>query len=133
MQHTLVAEKKRLAGGCKNAVVQSRRATKNVECANVFFYMHTNAVWQSLYVRSTKNWCPLLTFTENFAQILIKCTFGNSTLWMTHRLGSPGPSPRSPSLCRSLVTTLCKFYRCSKTMCNIALCVHCEHWIPVPL
>jgi len=98
-----------------------------------FFYMHTNAVWQSLYVRSTKNWCPLLTFTENFAQILIKCTFGNSTLWMTHRLGSPGPSPRSPSLCRSLVTTLCKFYRCSKTMCNIALCVHCERWIPVPL
>jgi len=45
----------------------------------------------------------------------------------------PGPSPRASPLCTSLVTTLCKFYRCSKSMRTIALCMHCERWITVPL
>jgi len=36
MEHVLVANKKPLVQGCKNAVVHSRRATKIVECANVF-------------------------------------------------------------------------------------------------
>jgi len=97
-----------------------------------------NAVWQSFYVCATKNCCALLTFTENFATLVRlqdfdKCTFCNFTLWMTHCLGCPAPSPRSYPHCTSLVTTLCKFYRCSKSMRNIALCMHCERWIPVPL
>jgi len=47
MQHVLVANKKRLVQGCENAVAHSRRGTKNVECANVFYFlyfMHMNAV-----------------------------------------------------------------------------------------
>jgi len=49
MQHVLVANKKGLVQGCKNAVVHSRRATKNAECANVFYlsyFVHMNALWQ---------------------------------------------------------------------------------------
>ena len=52
---------------------------------------------------------------------------------MTHWFGCPGPSTRSWPLCTSLVTTWCKFYRCSKSMRNIAHCMYCERWIPVPL
>jgi len=73
MQHVLVANKKLLVQGCKNAVAHSRRATENVECANVFYlsyFMHINAVWQSLYVCATKNRCALLTFIENFAPLV---------------------------------------------------------------
>ena len=54
MQHVSVANKKRLVQGCKNAVAHSRRSTENVEYANVFYllyFMHMNAVWQSLCVR----------------------------------------------------------------------------------
>jgi len=32
--------------------------------------MHMNAEWQSLYVCATKNYCALLTFTENFAPLV---------------------------------------------------------------
>jgi len=96
-----------------------------------------NAVLQSLYVLATKHCCALLTFTENFAllvqlQDFDKCTFCNFTLWITHCLGCPGPSPRSCPLCTSLVT-LCKFYRYYKSMHYIAFCMHCERWISVPL
>jgi len=66
MQHVLVTNKKRLVQGYKNAVAHSRRATENVECANVFYllyFMHIIAVWQILYVCATKNCCELLTFT----------------------------------------------------------------------
>jgi len=52
---------------------------------------------------------------------------------MAHCLGCPGPLSRTCLLCTSLVSTLCKFYRCSKGMRSIALCMHCERWIPVPL
>jgi len=48
-------------------------ATKNVECVNVFYllyFIHMNAVWQSLYVCATKNCCALLTFTEHFAPLV---------------------------------------------------------------
>ena len=65
-----------------------------------------------------------------------KCTFCNFTLWMTHCLGCPGPSPRSSPLCTFMVTTLWKVYRCSKSMRSIAPCnpcMHCERWLPVPL
>jgi len=34
---------------------------------------------------------------------------------------------------RPLGTILCKFYRCSNSMRNTALCMHCERWIPVAL
>ena len=100
--------------------------------------MHMNAVWQSIYVCAGKNCCTLLTFTENFASLVWlydfdKRTFCNCALWMTHCLGCPEPSPRSSPLCTSLVKTLCKFHRCSKSMRNIALCMHCERWISVPL
>jgi len=66
-------------------------------------FMHMSAVWQSLYVCVTKSCCALLTFTENLHpwssyKMLIKCTFCNFTLWMTHCLRCPGPSPRSPPL-----------------------------------
>jgi len=43
---------------------------QNLECVNFFYLLciiHINAVWQSLYVCVTKNFCALLTFTENFA------------------------------------------------------------------
>jgi len=141
MQHVLVTNKKRLVQGCKNAVAHSRRATEKVECANVFYllyFMHMNAVWQSLYVCATKNCCALLTSTENFAPLVRlqdfdKSTFYYFTLWITHCVGWPGPSPRSCPLCTSQVTTLFEFYRCSKSMCTIALCMHCERWITVPL
>jgi len=140
MQHVLAANKKRLVQGCKNAVAHSRRATKNGECANIFYllyFMHMNAVLQSLYVCATKYCCALLKFTESFApqvqlQDFDKCTFCNFTLWMTHCLGCPGPSSRSCPLCTSLVTS-CKFYRSDKSMHNIAFCMHCESWIPIPL
>jgi len=36
MQHVLVANKKRLVQGSKNAVAHSRRVTNNLEYANVF-------------------------------------------------------------------------------------------------
>jgi len=92
MQHVLVTNKKRLVQGCKNAVAHSRRATENVECANVFnllYFMHMNAVWQSSYVCDAKNCCVLLTFTENFAPLVRlqdfdKRTICYFTLWMTH-------------------------------------------------
>jgi len=117
------------------------RATKNVECANIFYllyFTHMKAVWQSLYVCATKNCCALLTFRENFAPLVQlqdfdKSTLCNCTLWMTHCFGCPGPSPRSCPLCISLVTALYKIYRCSKGMLNIALCIYLERWIPVPL
>jgi len=54
MQHISVANKKPLVQGCENAVADSRRVTKNVECTNVFYvlyFMHMNATWQSLYCR----------------------------------------------------------------------------------
>jgi len=123
----------------ENEVAHSLPKTRS---ARTFFYLlyfiHMNAVWQSLYVCATKNCCALLTFTENVAPLVRlqdfdKSTFCNFTLWMTHCLGCPRPSPRSCPLCTSMVTTLCKFYRCSKSMRNIALCMHCERWIPVPL
>jgi len=44
MQHVLAANKKRLIQGCKNAVAHLRRATKNVECANVFFAFYTSCI-----------------------------------------------------------------------------------------
>jgi len=121
MQHILVTNKKRLVQGWQNAVAHSRRATENVECTNVFYllyFMHVNAVWQSLYVCTAKNCCALLTFTENFAPLVRlqdfdKSTFCYFTLWMTHCVGWPEPSPRSRPLCTSLVTTLFEFYRCS--------------------
>jgi len=73
MQHVLAANKKLLVQGCKNAVLHSRRATKNVKCANIFFtfyFMHMNAIWQSLYVCATKNCGMLLILTENFAPLV---------------------------------------------------------------
>ena len=138
MQHVFVTNKKRLVQGCKNALAHSRRATENVECANVFYllyFIHLNAVWQSLYVCAAKNWCALLTFIENFGRLqdFDKCTFCYSTLRMTHCVWWPGPSPRSCPLCTSLVITLLEFYRCSKSMRIIALCMHCERWITLPL
>jgi len=95
MQHNLVANKKRLVHGCKNAVTHSRCATENLECAKVFYllyFMHMNAVWQILSVYTTKNCCVLLTFTENFAPVVRlqdfdKRTFCNFILWMTHCVG----------------------------------------------
>jgi len=120
MQHVLVVSKKRLVQGCKNAVAHSRPKMWN---ARTFFYllyfMHMNAVWQSLYVCATKNCWALLTFTEDFAplvfyKILINALFVIYSLddappWMS------GASPRSSPLYTTLlVTTLCKFYRCLK-------------------
>jgi len=42
------------------------------------------------YQNSQKNLQPWSTY-----KILMKCTFCKFTLWMTHCLGCPGPSPRS--------------------------------------
>jgi len=111
MQHALVANKKRLVHRCKNAVGHSRCAIEGMECADVFYllyFMHMNAVWQSLYACATKNCCALQTFTENFAPLVRlqdfdKRAFCNFTLLATHCLGWPGPSPRSCPLCTSLV------------------------------
>jgi len=70
MQHVLEANKKRVVQGCKNAVSRTRDARPKTWSARTFFYllyfMHMNAVWQSLYVCATKNCCALLTFAENF-------------------------------------------------------------------
>jgi len=57
MQHVLVASKKRLVQGCENAVAHQRRATKDVECANVFFlgfifHAHECAVYSKAYMRA---------------------------------------------------------------------------------
>jgi len=63
MQHILAANKNCLVQGCKNADVHLRRATKNVECANVFlrFIFHAyECCMASLYVCATKNCCALL-------------------------------------------------------------------------
>jgi len=82
MQHVLVTNKKRLVQWCKNAVAHSRRATENVEYVNVFYllyFVHVNAVWQSLYVCAAKNCCALLTFTENFAPLVRLQDFDKST------------------------------------------------------
>jgi len=104
MQHVLVANKKRLIQGCKYAVAHSRPKTWS---ARTFFcllhFRHMNVAWQSLYASATKNCCALLTL----ASFIPLCTF--------------------------LVTTLCKFYRCSKSMHNIAFCMHCESRIPGPI
>jgi len=73
MQHVSVANKKHLVQGWKNAVAHSSRSTENVEYANVFYllyFMHMNAVWQSLYVCVAKNCCTLLTSTEKFAALV---------------------------------------------------------------
>ena len=59
-------------------------------------------------------------------KVLIKALFVISLF------GWRGPSPCPCSLCASLVTTLFKFYRCFESMHNIALCMQCERWIPVP-
>jgi len=140
MQHVLVTNKKHLVQGFKNAVAHSHRATENVECANVFFdllyFIHMNAAWQSLYVCTIKICCALLKFTENFAPLVRKqdfdkYTFCNFTLWMLHWMTVSVAS--FMPLCIILETILFEFYRCSKSMRNIALWMHCERWISFPL
>jgi len=141
MQHVLAASRKRLQFRAAKMQWRARSARPKTGVRERFYllyFMHMNAVWQSLYVWTTKNCCALLTFTENFAPLVRlqdfhKCTCCNFILWMTHCLRWPRPPPRSCPLCTSLVTTLFKFYRCSKSMRTIALCMHNERWIPVPL
>ena len=114
-----------------------RRATKNVKCANIFFTFYTSCIrmlYSQAYVcallkiaaryqHSQKIWHPWSSY-----KILIKCIFCNFTLWMIHCLGCPDPSPRT-----ILVTTLCKFYGCSKSLRNIALCMHCYNGFSRPI
>jgi len=51
MQYVLVANKKGLVEGCKNAVAHSRCETKNVGSSSFFYilyFTHMNALWQNL-------------------------------------------------------------------------------------
>jgi len=63
------SNKKRLVQECKNAVAHSRRATKNVESGNVFLHFMLHAC-ECCMAKLTKNFCALLTFTENFALLV---------------------------------------------------------------
>ena len=126
MQQVLVTNKQRPVQGLENAVAHLRRTTENVECANVFLPFFS-CIWT---LHGNGCMCALLQIAVRYQhsqnilhpwsryKILIK-TFCNLTLWMTHCLGCPGPSPRSCPLCTSYVKTLCKFYRCSTSMRNI--------------
>jgi len=68
--------------GMQNAVAHSRRATKNLEWANVFlFFLHFMLyvhqcsccmVKLMSYVCATKILCALLTFPDNFAPLVLK-------------------------------------------------------------
>jgi len=62
MQHVLVANKKRLVQGCKNAIAHSRIANKNVECA-VFFTFYISCIWK-LYGKASV--CVLLKIAESY-------------------------------------------------------------------
>jgi len=42
---------------------------------NILYFMHTNAVWRSLYACATKNFCAPLTFIENVASLLYSFPF----------------------------------------------------------
>jgi len=137
MQHVLVANKKSLVQGCKNAVAHSR---PRMWSARTFFCFYISCMWMLYgkgYMCAPKICCVLLTFTEHFASMVKiqdfdECFLCNFTLWMTHCIGRPGLSSRSCPLYTSLATTLCKFYRCSKGMRNVALCRPCECLIPIP-
>ena len=140
MQHVLGANKKRLVQGCKNAVAHSRHATKTWS-ARTFFNFYISCIWMlygkaymcallkiaALYKHSQKILHPWSSYKILINALFVIHSFDDLLLWMSGFVASFVP------LLQSLVTTLCKFYRCSIRMLNIALCIHFERWIPVPL
>jgi len=123
MQPVLVANKKRLVQGCKNAVAHSLPKTWSAPTVfYLFYFMHMNAVWQSLYVCATKNCCALLTFTENFAPNFAQ---NFAPIWRPQSAAPGGRCPPLPptslrhwsaeQLYLPPIGNICKSYRCDES------------------
>jgi len=126
-----VQKRGRALAPCDQNLVRERFFTCYISCIWMLYGKAYTCALQKIAARYQHS--HKIFHRSSSYKILIKCTFCNLTRWMTHCLGCPGPSSRSCPLCTSLVTTLCKFYRCSKSMRNTANCMHCERWIPFPL
>ena len=101
----------------------------------ILYFMHVNAVWQSSLKISARYWhSQQILHSWSSYKILINALFVISLFGWPSALAVQGCRLVHPTSAHpSLVTTLCNFYRCSKSMRNVALYMHCERWIPFQL